>query len=71
MKSLLASLALFFLTCHISTRAQSSVWNESKTAKKVTDRATKTKKKFKDFKSHLQNWGLDTSYKHAFYWAES
>ncbi len=46
--------------------AQASVWGNNSTTKTLSGKTKETKHKFKDFKEHLQNWGLDTSYKHAF-----
>ena len=47
--------------------AQSSVWNKAGTTKNnAAKKAGEATKKVKNFKKHLQEWGLDTSYKHAF-----
>ena len=58
---------VFSLLGAASARAQNSVWNTGGTAKKTAgQKIEKTKGKLKDFKDHLQKWGLDTSYNHAF-----
>ena len=47
----------------MALKAQNSVWGGTNAAKNKT---TSTKHKLKDFKEHIQNWGLDTNYNHAF-----
>jgi hypothetical protein len=50
-----------------NARAQNSVWDDGNSAKKTArDKVTKAKHKAKDFKEHLQRWGIDTNYNHAF-----
>lgn len=47
--------------------AQNSVWTSAKSAKKdAAGRAVKTTQRARKFKDHLQQWGLDTNYNHAF-----
>lgn len=59
------SVALALLVLSLNSHAQNSVWN-SDAKKSAGNKANKTKHKLKDYKEHLQNWGLDTNYNHAF-----
>lgn len=55
---------IFFST---ALHAQNSVWSKAGTAKQdAAKKAAKATTKAKDFKKHLQNWGLDTGYHKAF-----
>lgn len=56
-------LSLLLLLIPATTNAQNSVWGGTNSASK---KAAGAKHKLKDFKEHLQNWGLDTNYNHAF-----
>ncbi len=61
-----ASLALALLL-PLSSLAQKSLWNTTgKTKEKAGKKIAGTQKKAKNFKEHLQNWGLDTGYNRAF-----
>ena len=56
-------ISLLLLLLPMASNAQSDAWSGANSgAQKTTD----TKHKLKDFKEHLQNWGLDTNYNHAF-----
>ena len=55
---------LFFVPGQVN--AQTSTWNSGAVQGAATSKATSAKKKLKDFKDHLQKWGLDTNYTHAF-----
>ena len=55
---------LLFLLRHGTATAQTSVWGSGSTNTK--SKTKDAKHKAKDFKEHLQNWGLDTNYNHAF-----
>ena len=46
--------------------AQNSVWNTAGAKKSATGKTDKAKHKLKDAKDHVQRWGLDTAYTHAF-----
>ena len=51
----------------MAVQAQSSVWDTGKDVKKAAaDKTDKTTHKLKDFKKHLQQWGLDSNYNHGF-----
>jgi len=62
----------YFLSCsllfHVAlqSHAQSSVWDGGKDAQKsVKEKKEKTKSTFKDYKEHVQQWGMDTSLPHT------
>jgi len=45
--------------------AQANVWGGT-ASKTATTKTAGAKNKLKDYKDHLQKWGMDTSYKHVF-----
>ena len=45
----------------------SSGWNTGSAAKEVSKKKSAAKHKLQDLKDHIQNWGMDTTYKHAFF----
>ena len=47
----------------MASKAQTSVWSGTNAAK---SKVMGAKHKMKDFKDHLEKWGLDTNYNHAF-----
>lgn len=60
-------ICIFLLLTAHAANAQNSVWNSGKNAKKATgEKVAKTKSRLKNFKTHLQTWGLDTNYNKAF-----
>ena len=55
------------LSLPLCVHAQSSVWNKTNATKNnLSKKAENTGQKIKNLKKHLQEWGLDSSYKHAF-----
>ena len=46
--------------------AQTSTWGTNSVKSAGAEKAKSAKNKLKDFKDHLQKWGMDTSYNHAF-----
>ena len=49
-----------------SVLAQKSVWDNDKASKETAKKkGDKTTNKVKGFKGHLQQWGMDTNYRHA------
>jgi len=59
-------LSLFWTIAHFPAGAQSNnnVWNEAKkSAGQTKQKVQRTGSRLKQFKTHLEQWGLDTSYK--------
>ena len=49
-----------------SIKAQNGTWGANSMQSASAGKAKSAKTKLKDFKDHLQKWGMDTSYNHAF-----